>query len=447
MVSIAFTSWQRSLKHVPPVQFPVVQLPAPNAFDTFIAAGKVYVKAETPVDIALDRRPPLTGTKTTDYKREYDPAAREAWLAKNEQSLRLLRQGLNQRYLHPLYLSSNYELKHIDSFRDLANLLAVEHRARALRGDWSGAAQSALDLLQFGATVPRGAPLLVAYGGYRAQALGRSLLPAALPHLDLQSARHVLARLNEIDSLRVPFSETLEIEKVLNKALLIDLMKSGNWQSSFFSEQSKAAFRWKLLKMNYPLILADNQRFFDEAIAASKAGKVAVSSIAAYACTEADPVICRVAPVFFTAGSSAALCQAGNNLLRTAVALRVYFLDNGRYPHTLSALVPQYLKAVPADPYHPDKPLSYRAGPVGYAAWDYQRLAVSSGQTTNTAVSEKWVWQGKLISKYVPYTLYSVGPDGADNSGQPIEDKNINGGGRYEVSVVSSGDMVAGVNW
>jgi len=66
----------------------------------------------------------------------------------------------------------------------------------------------------------------------------------------------------------------------------------------------------------------------------------------------------------------------------TALAIRLYEVDHGRRPATLAELVPDYLAAVPRDPYAADgRALGYRPDAS-------------------------------------PPVLYSVGPDGVDNAGQ-----------------------------
>ena len=73
--------------------------------------------------------------------------------------------------------------------------------------------------------------------------------------------------------------------------------------------------------------------------------------------------------------------EAALRVLRTEIALRLHQLEKGAYPAKLEALVPQYLDAVPIDPFSPD-----RSGLV------YKPEANS-------------------------YSLYSVGPDGKDDGG------------------------------
>ncbi|HOB32775.1 MAG TPA: hypothetical protein PKH32_07850 [Verrucomicrobiota bacterium] len=74
--------------------------------------------------------------------------------------------------------------------------------------------------------------------------------------------------------------------------------------------------------------------------------------------------------------------EAQRRLVITAIALKRYQQKHGQYPPELSALVPDFLKEVPADPADGD-PLRYRVEPDG------------------------------------GYTLYSVGENGTDEGGDP----------------------------
>jgi hypothetical protein len=105
-----------------------------------------------------------------------------------------------------------------------------------------------------------------------------------------------------------------------------------------------------------------------------------------------------------------------NILLLVALALQAYKFGHGAHPSTLSQLVPGYLQEVPNDPFAPDAPLHYENRDI------YE----------NTDLH---------------YLLYSVGPDGKDDSGTPIYDpRGDNDVVRQYVTEGSKGDIVAGTN-
>jgi hypothetical protein len=108
------------------------------------------------------------------------------------------------------------------------------------------------------------------------------------------------------------------------------------------------------------------------------------------------------------------LTNAQNALLLTSLAIQAFHMENGRYPVSLDELAPDCIEYIPADPFAPGELLRYR-------------------------------------SANIRYVLYSVGPDGEDNAGQPIYQEDASKGayratGARQVKIQSRGDIVAGVN-
>ena len=57
--------------------------------------------------------------------------------------------------------------------------------------------------------------------------------------------------------------------------------------------------------------------------------------------------------------------NAETGMARAALALALFKANNGRYPDTLAALVPQYLPRIDTDPFD-GKPLKYKPRGDGY---------------------------------------------------------------------------------
>jgi hypothetical protein len=122
-----------------------------------------------------------------------------------------------------------------------------------------------------------------------------------------------------------------------------------------------------------------------------------------------DPISQMFVSGFYNPKWSFASNETHNGLLLLALALRAYRLEQNAYPKSLSQLSPRYLKATPRDPLAHN--LAFRYKPQ---------------QET--------------------YILYSVGPDGNDNNGEPIAARQASGRFRNFVQEHSRGDIVAGVN-
>jgi hypothetical protein len=76
----------------------------------------------------------------------------------------------------------------------------------------------------------------------------------------------------------------------------------------------------------------------------------------------------------------------------TALALRLYRKENGRYPENLQQLVPKYLPSVPIDPYD-GKPLRYRKLQMGFKVWSV------GGNRKDDGGVKVWDWwrKGDLV--------------------------------------------------
>jgi hypothetical protein len=76
----------------------------------------------------------------------------------------------------------------------------------------------------------------------------------------------------------------------------------------------------------------------------------------------------------------------------TALALRLYRKENGRYPENLQQLVPKYLPSVPIDPYD-GRPLRYRKLAKGFKVWSV------GGNRKDDGGVKVWDWwrKGDLV--------------------------------------------------
>lgn len=126
-----------------------------------------------------------------------------------------------------------------------------------------------------------------------------------------------------------------------------------------------------------------------------------------------DPINQVIFPTISNTRFREVQTHAQNGLLLVALALHAYKLEKGRYPAALTELAPSYLKKVLEDPFALQGGFRYR-------------------------------------SEVTRYVLYSVGPDGTDEGGRPIDDPNAadpaRPRARHQVQLESRGDIVAGVN-
>ncbi|MCS7191486.1 MAG: hypothetical protein NZ937_00680, partial [Armatimonadetes bacterium] len=73
-------------------------------------------------------------------------------------------------------------------------------------------------------------------------------------------------------------------------------------------------------------------------------------------------------PAFSNFFQKANYYHAMQRIAQTAIALRLYWHEHGRYPENLSQLVPKFLSSVPIDPFD-GKPIRYKRLKQGFKIW------------------------------------------------------------------------------
>jgi len=401
----------RGLDVNPSVTVPTPTLPSPNAYDYFVAADNAHTEDKW-----------ASGDPFRDNS-SAAMAAKEQSLSQNVRAFGLLHQGFQYPFQAPPSRSfygpnfTNYQ-----KLRSLARVLALEANVDAQKGDWNGSLAADMDDMQLGEEMPHGGSLIAMLVGSACQSIGRRQAWDAINHLDAAGARAAARRLEHIRADHVPFADTLQEEEWTTQASLLELMHGRDWPSNFVGinggsipakfQQNVTATRIRLAGKR--AIMANYTGYMDQSI---------VNARLPYAAHPAEPPApsdpLNQTLLEYPLGDTRlreAETNTQNTLLLVMLALRAYKLEHGAYPATLSALAPGYLKSVPADPFALSGPLCYKL-------------------------------QG------AKYLLYSVGPDGKDDGGQPIFDRTkpaptipTSRDPRYYIQKNSIGDIVAGVN-
>ena len=394
----------------PHVEIPYPAMPSPNAFDAYRSAGKQMLD-DRKIGDAVSSKPTVTYTRADKAK----------FVSENAPALQTLRQGFASDYRNPPARSFTTLFPYYAQFRSLARLLKLEGQLKAEKGDWSGAVASDLDAVRMGEEIPRGSVLIGDLVGIACQAIGRKDIWAAIDHLDAAQARKAAAQLEAINARHVPFADALLEEKWCGQAGLQEIFQQKNGLQQMLASATNpqgtptgaSAVDWtQLLWMLYSKerIMTDYSQYMDKLIATDRQPYSAHLSDPP---VPNDPICQILFPVFTQARFKDASDEAENHLLQVALALRAYRVERGAYPTSLNELAPGYLSKMPNDPFDSN------------GAFRYKR-------------------QGEK------YLLYSVGPDGIDDGGKPVDDPSKasanSPNARYNVAVESKGDIVAGVN-
>ena len=419
--------WWQWLNIVPTVNIPEpLPLPSPNAFDMLSRASGYLVEKDV-IDGANSKGDQLPKERNGV---PYSDAEKATAVAHNMDVLDTLRSSFSQPFQNPSRRGFDAVFPELAKFRGFARLLSTEGQVREASGDFGGAAQSRLDAMQLGIRIPRGGNLIAGLVGIACESIGRRPLWALADKLTGPQARAAALRLEEINARRVPMADTLQEEKWSTEVGLIkefqkkntyqfcremvaDLSGSSGDSKEWYEDFGKTApILIPLMKTSKTQIVRDHGAYMDSVIARARLPYTQASAFVLPPMPD-DPINAVIFPVFDGARMKDTDTKMQDSLLTAVLALRAYQAEHGAFPGDLNSLVSDgYLKSVPIDPF----------SRTGDAPLPYRRLENGT------------------------YLLYSIGPDGKDNNGVPIQPEVGNTTSKTWVEADMKGDFVVGVN-
>jgi hypothetical protein len=383
-------------------------MPKPNAFDYYVAAGKLLKDVPKIKDASLPAKTASTAGLLTASRR-YTLAEKEALVGENAAALAKLREGFAYNYQSPPVRSMDTMLPHLSTFRTMGMLIGLEGEIREAHGDMDGALRSYLDAVRFGEYIQHGKYELEVLLG---NSMGKRPIWAAVEKLDSRQALGIARELQEMSSHRVDFAAVVQERKWSTEASVLEMLNKPNWRRELGHMYTEGEPWHVALLIN----ITHTRRSMFNSLSAHESRCVARARLP-YASTSPmpsapDDPLCDVFGIYLDMMWVGFLNrgEVRDSLLTISLALRAYKLDHSSYPASLADLTPHYLKNIPNDPFA-------LKGTYGY------RLNGSK------------------------YVLYSVGPDKKDDGGTPISDPAApTPGSRYVVSEDSKGDIVAGIN-
>ncbi|MDQ2800453.1 MAG: hypothetical protein M3Y13_12535, partial [Armatimonadota bacterium] len=248
--------WFHQLDINPQVSVPTPTLPKPNAYDYYVAAGDTLVDrdkisfvfaglpippppAPPPRNLGSSSGPGAVnpkgypGSSPSHYMPDnyvYSVAQKAFFVQKNAQALKLLREGLNYPYLSPPMRTFDSRTLPYRETREVIRLVSLKAQVEAGRGEWSAAINSNLDAIQVGQELAHGSPILGAEFGTSCQTIGSRYTWNCIDHLTAAEAQAATRRLARIQSRHVPWAETLQEDKWLMQASLLEVMRKPNWR-------------------------------------------------------------------------------------------------------------------------------------------------------------------------------------------------------------------------
>jgi len=210
---------------------PAQTLPSPNGFARTLEATK-RLQREEAVKAAFASAP----------KRRLSTREKEELVGANAGALAALRSGFDLPYQESRPKPSlSTVFPHYAKMRTLGRLLLLEGQVHQEHGRYTDALNSHLDAVYTGRRTPRGTALVGGLVGYSLESMGRRPVFSFVARLDPAAARAGVRRLEAMESLRVPLSETLTEEKYVMQGVLLEMFEEPDKVLREISSQEPAA--------------------------------------------------------------------------------------------------------------------------------------------------------------------------------------------------------------
>lgn len=448
-----------------------------------------------------------------EYEARYPLGRQLKYLRQNASALSLTRRALALPFVQPPQQADDIPALPYADVRRLARLLVVQAHARARRDDWAGASGGIESVMRLGTAFPRGGALVSWQFAQDIRRVARAELRQIAPRLRSEQSRALALRLEALHQTRVPMAQVLEEDKRATQRYLLRLMRGGDLRDLYVGQQEERdqmprLQRVRLAWMSKPAMLSEHARCMDWQIAQASLPYPARSKQwpfpePQYSDLSGDWISYIIYPRLRRAPLAALASDALDRLAFTSLALRAFRLDHKYLPRRLQELVPRYLKSVPRDPFDPSRALGYRAQPVR-ASWIERRLKLvqppapvlvtpqglatptpfpgTSGPSLSAAPLRaqgppalaprpipviprspgdpifcpiapppQGDFQEIVHPLGAPWTLWSIGPDGRDDSGLFFREKGSGnfGSGQFRVQIADDEarfDIVGGIN-
>jgi hypothetical protein len=318
-------------------------------------------------------------------------------------------------------------------------------------GNYVGAVDSGLDSMEFGAEIPSGGSTLERLIGAAVEAIGRQRLWGIIDRLTSDQAAVAAQRMEAITASRQSLTDSLTEEKWAMATQMRELLRNGSTfdiysglhsytpqnsstpsgLSGLFApaesdpshvetpEERRIALRemsrdWReLMTHSKQQIIDANMGTMDNVIAEAS---LPFASVMPDSFEPHDPFnrdFLRASTDYRDELLHDDATRMDDGLLTLAFALHAYRVKNGIYPDSLDRLIASgLLHSMPTDPF---------AATVG-SPFRYRRLDTAR------------------------FLLYSVGPDGIDDGGKPVNARTDDGKPRFSLEAGDKGDWVLGRN-
>lgn len=328
-----------------------------------------------------------------------DPKVLREKLAPDQRNRDDLRKSLVLKWGIPPVQDNTQKFPYLPAFREGARQFAAESRVAVAEGRPGEAIERALDAVELGSRMSKGAPLIHYFVALSASAIGTDQADRVVPTLSAGQARAAGARLDRILARFPPVVDAFQEERWLTLSTLLRVYRGELDLRAVTSEagverRPASGAPWYLFLYPKPQTFRALDRWFSAQMAEAEKPYSERRPVP----VPGDFLALTLTPFLDRSLLAAEKNRAALRILRVELALQEYRGRRGAYPEALAALAPAILPVVPDDPYS-GQPFRYLTGHGGYK-------------------------------------LYSVGPNLKDDGGTPVS-------GDYTLPN-AEGDLVAG---
>ena len=376
-------------------------LPNPNAFNTYLAAARMF-RANGGIRVIYPggwrTRPVAAGERLA--------------VSQNQPALKLFRQGLLQRCRMPAPRGMNDNMLYIPALHQFARLLSAEADVKIERADYAGAYSTGLDLLQYGEDIARGGVARNAWFSVSIQALAQRQFARSFERLTAAECDRFAVKFQALIQSRVPSEDILREERFY---ILSRMAKYRGPEVDYGYQDSDGPTAAALMARRLPGVYWHFSR--DQAIRETDEFLTAFTVESRKPAAKRLPIRLPDSPAAAEVASwypdlvlLADTCDARNRVALCALRIRAFHLHHGRLPDSLAQLgLPTDMTT---DPFT-GGPLVYRPSVTDYLLYsvgrdlrdDRGRPADVHPYSKNRATGDLGMapyWSGRGVA-YTPY--------------------------------------------
>ncbi len=297
--------------------------------------------------------------------------------------------------------------------RETARILSGVADHYEIVGDYGRAMELRLDGLEFGVKIPRQGGILPQLVGGAVHAIAAVRIEDLVPHLPPDQLKSAAAHLDAIEAAETSYSDIVLEEGYTSTSYLKEIFKGfrltpkgvdelhdtfGSGAMGDMSTMGKLRETGKMTK----IVLASKRGLLEANLEYCRSVSKEVSGPYKKSLASQMPISLGAmgwGDSFHTAWEKQLSMQAVRRVLKTEIALELYFKTNGKYPQSLGQLVPVYLKSVPSDPFSPTMgPLIYRLQNNHFVVY-----SIGPDMQDNAGTSAKYAgtMPGDIVSGYL----------------------------------------------